>query len=113
MAASQTGVRGRLVRPVTGDNPDPALSRATTHNFWIISDKVEALINKEQYEVQTTNRELSRVLQSLSLSFQVPLQEECAMIKWGNAHSGTYSYKSLLIKILSLSLKVLDKTDNR
>ena len=30
-----------------------------------------------------------------------------------NAHSGTYSYKSILIQILSLSLKVLDKTDNR
>ena len=29
------------------------------------------------------------------------------------AHSGTYSYKSLLIQILSLSLKVLDKTDIR
>ena len=29
------------------------------------------------------------------------------------AHSGTYSYKSLLIQILSLSLKVIDKTDNR
>ena len=29
------------------------------------------------------------------------------------AHNGTYSYKSLLIQILSLSLKVLNKTDNR
>ena len=29
------------------------------------------------------------------------------------AHSRTYSYKSLLIQILSLSLKVLNKTDNR
>ena len=31
---------------------------------------------------------------------------------WSSAHSGTYSYKSLLLQILSLSLKVLDKTDN-
>ena len=29
------------------------------------------------------------------------------------AHSGTYSNKSLLMQILPLSLKVLDKTDNR
>ena len=29
------------------------------------------------------------------------------------AHSRTYSYKSLLIQILTLSLKVLNKTDNR
>ena len=28
-------------------------------------------------------------------------------------HSGTYSYRSLLIKMFSLSLKVLNKTDNR
>ena len=32
---------------------------------------------------------------------------------WTSAHSGTYSYRSLLIQMISLSLKVLDKTDNR
>ena len=39
--------------------------------------------------------------------------KKCMWLYTNNAHSGTYSYRSLLIQMFSLSLKMLDKTDNR